>query len=325
MSRGSKVQLIVPCTNRKRMLPHPNLTIRTMSDTSSERPWEAWRERLEAIEADRSTAGDLYSGQHWYETKRLVSESSHKFQVRAWICSAGYGLVTPRAILKSYSATFTPSTEDSVSRLGGSVRRDEALRQWWTGLAGWVGPEPGEPRRLADVARKHPTDVMIVALSKPYFEACSDDLLDVAENISDPDRLLVVSPEVRHELRRGATRVRPLPVDARAISYLGGTMSTIGIRFVRHLLTHASWSLRADALHQSVSRWVANAPVHTRPTRERASDQAVGAFIRGALAIDATKTATRLLREYRDSGKACEQGRFRLVYMSVKGEFGDHW
>jgi hypothetical protein len=324
MSRGQQVQLVVPCTNRKRTLPHPALTIRAMADTRSDRPWERWRERLENVEADRSPAGDLYSGQHWYEAKRLVAEHPRNSRVTAWICSAGYGLVSPGAMLKAYSATFTPSTQDSVSRLGDSVHRDEAVRQWWAGLADWAGPEPGQPRRLADVAREHPTDVMIVALSRPYFEASRDDLLDVAENMSDPEKLLIVSPEVRHDIQRGAMRIQPLPVDGRAISYLGGTMSTVGIRFVRHLLMHATWSsLRASDLRRAVERWMSDAPKRERPTRERTSDEVVTSVIRGALTIDATRSATGLLREYRDSGNACEQGRFRSLYWKVRGEIDD--
>ena len=44
----------------------------------------------------------------WHETPEL--------RARIWICSAGYGLISPQSEISSYSATFSPYERDSVTR-----------------------------------------------------------------------------------------------------------------------------------------------------------------------------------------------------------------
>jgi hypothetical protein len=48
------------------------------------------------------------------------------------------------------------------------------------------------------------------------------------------------------------------------------------------------------------------------------TDDNVIAFIRQRVAVDAKASHTRLLRELRESGQACEQGRFRRLFKQVK-------
>jgi hypothetical protein len=53
--------------------------------------------------------------------------------------------------------------------------------------------------------------------------------------------------------------------------------------------------------------------------RERADDDQVRAFIRNAIRKQQDLSHTRLLREFRASGRACEQKRFRDLFALEAG------
>jgi hypothetical protein len=50
------------------------------------------------------------------------------------------------------------------------------------------------------------------------------------------------------------------------------------------------------------------------------SDEEVRGFVRKRLGEAPESRHTRLLRELRDSGRACEQGRFKQLFMQVRAE-----
>jgi hypothetical protein len=169
---------------------------------------------------------------------------------------------------------------------------------------------------LAAVAAADPDAVMVLAMSPPYLAACGDDLANARRAIADPDRLMVVCAGGD---AANASGHRPLPLDGRAVGFLGGTMGTLGLRFVRHLLREYDWDdLRASYLNPRLDRWLASLAPRPVPVRSRQSDGEVARFIRQRFIADPKGSATRLLREYRDRGHACEQGRFRTIYWAVR-------
>jgi hypothetical protein len=268
------------------------------------------------VEAPLSAAQDLYLGQHWLLARELAEESGQDAELVLWLCSAGYGLIRPHAPVKSYSAVFSSGSEDAVSRLMPTIDTREATRRWWSGLAEWQGPLLGAPRTLAAVAAADPDAVMVLAMSPPYLAACGDDLGNARRAIADPDRLMVVCAGGGGA---NASGHRPLPLDGRAVGFLGGTMGTLGLRFVRHLLREHAWDdLRASYLNPQLDRWLASLSPRPLPVRSRQSDGEVAHFVRQRLIADPKRSATRLLREYRDRGHACEQGRFRTIYWAVR-------
>jgi hypothetical protein len=48
-------------------------------------------------------------------------------------------------------------------------------------------------------------------------------------------------------------------------------------------------------------------------------DDDVRAFVKAELAADASASCAVLLRRLRDSGRACEQARFKQIYWHTKG------
>jgi hypothetical protein len=55
-----------------------------------------------------------------------------------------------------------------------------------------------------------------------------------------------------------------------------------------------------------------------RYQRSPRTDPQVTTFIRRRLTTDPEATSSRLLREFRDLGYACEQGRFAALYRAVR-------
>ncbi len=314
-----RIHLLVTCTNRKRQPPHPELTIRAATDTSDGRPWEGWRRRLETVDAPVLAAQDLYVGPHWHVARGVAAAYRDDPLVSLWVCSAGYGLIRPEAGIKPYSAVFTPGSEDSVSRLLDVRDNADAVRRWWEGLAEWPGPHPNGPRRVADLARLDPDSVVIVALSPSYLAACRDDLAEAYATLGNSDRLLLVCPGANNDSRTPGPD--PLPIDGRAAGFLGGTMGTLGARFVRHLIGAFSWNdLRASYLRPRLEQWLTTLTPRRVPIRARHDDSEVAEFIRERLIADLGSSATGLLREFRGLGEACEQKRFHAIYSDVKGE-----
>jgi hypothetical protein len=60
-------------------------------------------------------------------------------------------------------------------------------------------------------------------------------------------------------------------------------------------------------------------PPVARYERKKLSDEEVTAMIAGRLTLEPRMSASRMLREFRDAGYACEQSRFGQLHRSVTG------
>jgi hypothetical protein len=99
-----------------------------------------------------------------------------------------------------------------------------------------------------------------------------------------------------------------LPADARLQSCLGGTRQALNVRVGERLLKERIRS-RADAASY-LNDLLRAQPALTRYDRKKLSDEEVLSLITEGLARSPGASASRLLREFRDRGYACEQGRF---------------
>src|SRR5205807_3679443 len=106
-----------------------------------------------------------YSGDHWSVVRSIADSSCDAFQIRIWICSAGFGLIRWQDSIGPYSATFARSHPDSVTGRG----RTGTSSEWWNGLTHWIprslsrpDSAPG-PRNLSDLGRcVHERDFVIM-------------------------------------------------------------------------------------------------------------------------------------------------------------------
>lgn len=305
---GATVHVVVTCTSRKTAAVPAELRLGNLTDlAATPEAVREWTARLSSPSgAAELAAEDLYAGEHWAVARQLP-ESAEARDTQLWVCSAGYGLIRGRALIRPYTAAFS-GHEDRVP--GGA----DGARRWWQALALWEGPEPGKPRSIRELAAAKPTASFMLALSAAYLDACRDDIAAAARELHAPDRLLVVSAGARGQ---GVLAGLMVPVDARLQAVLGGTRQALNARIAARLLG-AGITSRAQATRH-VTELLADLPPVARYERKKLSDEEVITMISGRLAQEPGMPASRMLREFRDAGYACEQQRFAALHRQAAG------
>ncbi len=300
---GAVTNVVVTCSHRKRLqVPH-ELRVRNLPRLPFDRRVGEWLERLKGSATPVACALDLYAGEHWSVARSLPKVAAGQ-PVHLWILSAGYGLISGEARIHAYAATFAPGHPDSVGLNG--TRGD-----WWSALAAWSGPEPGSPRSLAQLARQDPGGTILVALSPPYLDACSVDLTEAAASLDIHERLSVICVG-----GTDGTKLKDLmlPGDARLQHELGGSRQALNVRVLAHLLREHQGPMTRIECAATIEDVLSLQPNLVEYDRKRCSDAEVAHYIRNRLEIDQSISRSRLLREFRDDGFACEQSRFGELF-----------
>lgn len=305
-TRRPRVHIVVTCANRKRRPVPAGLHLRRTAGVRPHPRAARWLQRLTADATDTVPAEHLYAGEHWDTARTLPSIARGFSHATLWVASAGWGLIPAQAPIRAYSATFSPRHPDSVAADA------HGTQLWWQALAAWQGPTPGSPRSLAALIAEHPRDRVLVVLSRTYLAACDTDLR-AALDLAGPGQVSIIAA--------GAAEGRPdiaawqLPADARLQHAVGGTRGALNVRIAADLLAAALND--HHAMHDRLRRQLSRAPQLTVYERRRLTDDDVLAFIRARRANDPHATRTRLLRELRDAGMACEQGRFGDLFTTA--------
>jgi hypothetical protein len=306
-----KFHLIVTCSKAKSLPVPEDLRVRSLRGAGSVRERAAqWIERLAGTPPGEQRAEDLYQGDAWRIARTLagrVVAAGGKFHV----VSAGYGLINPEALVCPYEATFTPGQPDSVTPAPGGGK----VEDWWAVLTTWQGPQPGELRSLAKLARRTPKAKIFLVLSAPYLRALTPDLLEASRYLDTEDGLVLFSPGVpdRHPL---ADQV--LPCEARLQSLVGGPLATLTIRLAARVLGElkpADWTrTRFRGLLQT---WLRERPEALRPSRSPMTDEEVKNYIHAQLQTDPGASWRSLLSRLRAGNQACGMERFERIFRQV--------
>ena len=312
-----QINVIVTCTKRKKANPVSNLHVRNFKRFNIETAFARWTREIIKTDVESFSARQLYSGDHWSIIRSLADASTCRNQkVNIWVCSAGYGIISLNTLIKPYSATFSSSHPDSVSNWSDNSSNTINARLWWQLLTKWTDMNHDGPRSVSDIARSYPGTPMIVAASQVYLSAIADDLVEGAQYLDDPELLSIVSAG------SGRSKILPsnlLPCDARLQHVVGGPLLSLNIRIVRKILERSdSESMRFS----SIKRWLeilnARQPEIRRYQRIALTDQEVKRYILCQLEKNPRARRSSMLRQFRDSGRACEQSRFSALYTTVK-------
>ncbi len=305
------LNILVTCSNRKRIPAPEQLRLGRLREAPLERRCALWVRGLERVEAPSLPAWRMYQGEHWQvaqELPRIVRARGG--QASMWICSAGYGLIQEDAHIKPYQATLTIGHADAVAGARMQVSR------WWHELAGWAGPEGRGPRTIAQLAASRPRESFLVVASGAYLAALENDLLQAAEQLDDPESLLILSASAQP---KGGLGPHLLPADSRLQRLVGGARQALNVRIARLLLNSLG---PAELGLARASRFLAGLLEEQPPPRGRhrrpLDDAEVIAFIRRQLERQPELSKTPLLRRLRQEGQACEQGRFGRLYLQAK-------
>lgn len=306
-ARPRTVHVVVTCTSRKTLPVPPALRLDNLPSLGTAPRAREWAARLAGISSTPLIAAqDLYAGEHWTIARGLAARARYD-RARLWVCSAGYGLIPAETQIRPYAATFSGGSD----RVHGGA---DGARQWWHALSSWAGPAPGQPRSIRSLAAADRSASFLLALSASYLDACRDDIAAAAGEVADPDTFMVISAGARFPESAGVVMV---PADARLQGLLGGTRQALNARIAGYLLS-AGISSRAEAT-QRMTRLLAEQSPVTRYERKKLSDQEVTEMIACRLAQAHGTSASRLLREFRDAGYACEQQRFASLYRATAG------
>jgi len=297
------LHIVVTCTNRKRHPVPPQLRLGNLSHRRPAARFAAWTARLDGGAHPRYPAVDLYAGEHWQIAKTLTIDSPEAKKATLWIASAGYGLIPADTAICAYAATFSVAARDVV---GATVAE---VADWWRRLGDWDGPAPDRPRTFTDLARRSPDATIIAVLSEAYQRACGEDLVAAAA-VLESDALSVVGPPGAHPKLGGVL----VPVTAALRHTVGGSLQALNVRAAKHLLEHSAGSQRA-ALREAALAAIPTNPPDPRAAGQRMSDADVRAYIREQPHIS---SATQLLRQLRETGRSCEQGRFGRLHMEIR-------
>lgn len=301
-----RINLVVPCSKRKRFPVPRAVRLRRWQGGSVRTRARDWITVLNEVSAARVPAADLYAGDAW-----AVALAAAGGPVRLWVCSAGYGLLRAESLLVPYSATFAQSDPDSVRRFRPDGE-EEVGQAWWDELAQWVGPRPGDPRTLAELAAGDPAVPLVVAVSDVYLRAIEPDLIAAAGRLRRPEALAVISAGA---VPSESLRPYRVPCDARWQVAVGGALVSLNVRLAARAIRELPPAdLTVPVLATRFTDWLTGVRPAVRPARSRLTDEAVLRYIRDGLAADPAASWSRLHRDLRDSGRACQAERFSRLF-----------
>lgn len=294
------------------------LQLRNIGGSSVEARVRQWKLRIDRSNGETITPRSLYAGDHWAVAKNLADLAKPSEQICVWVISAGYGLLPLDAPIQPYSATFSTRHPDTVvvSRESKPADPRADKRSWWNALIDleW---DRDRPISISDLAAEYPDSPLLIAASANYLHAIQDDLNHARTLLNDNDMLAIMSAgtEALGDLTKNL-----IPSDARLQPLVGGVLRSLNVRLLRHALeTNRRTPPTLSGLSKRFHKLLAEAPDRPVFNRTPMTDDEVRRFVRGAIKKTAQVTQTRLLRELRDSGKACEQGRFRTLFQEIQG------
>ncbi len=313
------LNLVVTCSDRKTCPVPRSRMLRSISGANIEDRVHRWVETLEDGSDGSLPAVDMYAGDHWTVVKSLETVAKGRgLDASVWVASAGYGLIPLRGMVRSYSATFSPSHPDSVAAGGNGTDTRALARRWWSALSLWRRGKPDIPRSLSELAAQEPNGALFVAASPDYLSAASEDLEGAANTLESPDRIAVFSAATGS---LGVLERFRVPSSARLQALLGGARQSLNARLLKRALEEARPNSRftAPVLRAWAEELATMQPPAPRYNHAPMSDDEVRSYITSKLADNPSARHTALLRQLRDSGRACEQSRFRTLFNEVRG------
>jgi hypothetical protein len=292
--------VVVACTDSKTLATPPDRQMRNyISDAGDS--IERWRNAVFSGQP-RIAAKDLYKGGYWTAV-RIAAD------VVGWnavsIVSAGRGLVRPDDEISAYSATFSAGCADSVPGAGDPM----ASGTWWSRLG-------GEERLISLIEREKP-DGLVCALPASYLRPL-EQVLERACGRFSSARVAILGEPKSSSLKSFA-----VPLDARAVRRVGGTVGQIASRVLAWAAQsgtlNGAWDVQA--IRTAVKDLVREDDPRLYPSRTPVTDLElrgwIASFIDSAVPSTSASTALRSLRE---SGRACEEKRFRALFREVNAE-----
>lgn len=307
---------ITSCTDRKRVQVMVEARMRAVGAKDLKARIDEWLEIVTNSSLPKHSVRSLYGGEHWTAFLSLLRLG--KGSIAGWVVSAGFGLLAVDAEAPGYSATFSKGQPDSVCPEG----VEWSNRDWWLEL-GQRRSSHEDKRSVLDLLRADKNAQVVCAASYAYLDTIAADLIDAADFVGGPDRILVLGTKVPSSITNHPFVATPT-YDSRLQPLVGGSRIGLNVRVADRIID--TWRGGDIGVHASrtLQRMMEDAPPPRQFDRTPATDEEIRAFIRLHLARSDNTAASPLLRTWRDQGRACEQSRFRKLYKEVIAEVHHH-
>lgn len=297
--------LITSCSSTKRAPAAVALKASSYRIPHLEPFAELWVRHARA-QAERHAAQTLYGGASVVAATRAAQTLSS----RLYFVSAGMSLVSATTRIPSYDLTVSARSASLPPPMrDGSV----SAAQWWLALNNAMGRSNPFARVLRAI-----DGLVLLALPRPYLQMVEPDLLNLSADALMRLRIITVGKvqmpsTLLDQVIAYDARVEQLP------GVPGGTASSAVQRALLDFSQRLARNPNTLSIHKQ-RQWVAAAlgelQVKPRLDRKVMDDAAIARWI---VRRDPNRgqSASRLLRQFRDAGFACEQGRFARIALST--------
>jgi hypothetical protein len=162
---------------------------------------------------------------------------------------------------------------------------------------------------------------MLVIGSPDYLRAIERDLLTAARRLDDDRGLVVISSR---DVEKTSLKAYAIISDSRLQKVLGGARTSLHARIARELLYLAvPYGWVVEKLREGYKTRLGMVLERSVRQRQRVTNDGLRRFIGDELKANPRIGATNLLRRLRESGRACEQGRFKVLFGEVRKGRGE--
>ncbi len=298
--------VLIPCTDRKRREPSEDLRARSLAPGNLSEVAGEWLDRI-ASATSKQPHGEVYCGRAYREAAKAAKQLSAELAV----ISAGLGVVRADQPIPSYSLTVAPGSDDTVLN---KITCDGASADaWWNALKFRHEKIAG----VQDLLRRESSALILMGLSASYARLIRDDLVGLS--VAETERIRIFGAGITEHLPPSLA-ASVMPYDFRLNgpdSPIPGTMSDFASRALHHfagcLRDGVLSAAQADDDRQELLWLMRDWRTPNLPVRKRMTDEEIVRFILDQWDETGGRSGVSL-RLLRDTGHACEQGRFRDLF-----------
>lgn len=298
--------IISSCTNSKKIVAEPSLSISNFSDQFSiKEASEKWNSIIKQNDFESCLARELYKGVAWQYSLKTHKLLSTHLPSKLLVASAGYGLIEADQTISSYDSTFTSNTKNSVSKFKNYSSIHSNIL-WWNSINKFsINDFPNNSR-------------LFIILPFNYLLATQTFIHELVNRFKDKVFIFTASQ-------------KPMPIlinpyiikfDSRFDTFHKGVKSTLLQRathwLVNEIVNH-NLSLTHTVLQTHIDKTLENYEKIEIPIRKKISENEIKSQIISMVTENKVNSASVGLRFFRENGFACEQKRFSRLFNEVKG------
>lgn len=270
---------------------------------------DAWCELAHQAQ-ERVPARDLYLGRSFRDARSAAAT----VQGTLYIASAGFGLLHESDQVPNYNLTVSQGA-GSIQELLAACASSSA--DWWRALTEALGT----PSPLSNLVQETSTEHVLLALPSSYLRMLADELVHLTPGAIN--KFYIFTSAAGVACLPTNLKARVLPYDARLerVPGFAGTMADFPQRALRHFVEVFQGELKdPKSAAKVVNSLLGPKASVEKARRTKLSDAQIQELLRSQWAAQAG-SSTRLLRYLRDDAQvACEQGRFRQLWLSLKAQ-----